>query len=128
MLNAIKIFLQFLTALEVAAPLSHNIPKSIINTFGFYTSNLHFQGLHHTHSYFRGPLDTQYDCAINWYVGATLKDCAIYSLIFKNVTIYCTIRVTLCCLGVDCTIFLQPVLSIVQMRYLSVFLPRHERH
>ena len=33
------------------------------------------------------------------YVGATLEDCTIYSLIFKNVTLYCTIRVTLCSLG-----------------------------
>ena len=32
------------------------------------------------------------------YVGATLKDCAIYSLIFKNLNIECTIKVTLCSL------------------------------
>ena len=33
------------------------------------------------------------------YVGATLKDCAMYFLIVKNLKIYCAIRVTLCSLG-----------------------------
>ena len=47
------------------------------------------------------PLDALYIGLCNniAYVGATLKDCAIYSFIFKNVTMYCTIRVTLCSLG-----------------------------